>query len=280
MRRNTFKRAALAATLSLSLTAAAAVPALAEPLAQTPALGAVVGLAGTAHLWIADAQGTLHWAGDTRALAGKTIQWGNRSEVSLTQLMAMRRGDPWLTAGLLKSGDPIYFVKWESNEAAPQMLRIQSISDVELFGINSTNYGNMVLDEIAWERLYPFDFEVLVKGTLPAATTTGTAPAPAPAPAPAVTLHVARAEQYRTDSGYAHDVYITGGTSGTRVQVSGSYDMGDTTNIPFGPEDAGAFASDGTLMWRRTHPAYSGARYTFTDPSGHTVSIVFNADPA
>src|SRR5687768_2573279 len=170
MRRTTAKKASLAAGLSLSLSLAAlstAAPVLAEPAAQIPVAGAVVGLAGTPHLWIADSLGTLHWAGDTRALSGKNVQWGNRSDVSLAQLMGMQRGDPWLTAGLLKSGDPIYFVKWETGEAAPQMLRIQNISDVELFGINSSNYGLMVLDEIAWERAYPFDFETLVKGTLP-----------------------------------------------------------------------------------------------------------------
>ena len=39
-------------------------------------------LQGTPHLWIADEQGTLHWGGDTRALAGKHVNWGDRTEVS------------------------------------------------------------------------------------------------------------------------------------------------------------------------------------------------------
>ena len=280
MRRHSIKRTALAASLSLALAAGAVTPVMADPLTQIPAAGAVVGLAGTAHPWIADALGVLHWAGDTRALAGKNVQWGNRSEVSLTQLQGMQRGDPWLTAGLLKSGDPIYFVKWETTQAAPQMLRIQSISDVELFGINSSNYGTMVLDEIAWERAYPFDFETLVKGTLPGATGS-TAPAPAPAPMPAtIQLHVARAEQYRTPAGESvHEVDVTGASSGTRLQVSGTYDMGDTQGLTFGPEDAGAVNAAGTLTWRRTNPTYTGARYTFTAPTGQTVTIVFTADP-
>ena len=284
MSRHTAKKASLAAGLSLSLSLAAltsAAPVLANPLAQVPVAGAVIGLAGTNHLWIADALGTLHWAGDTRALAGKNIQWGSRSEVSLSQLMGMRRGSPWLTAGLLKSGDPIYFVKWETNEAAPQMLRIQSIADVELFGIDSSNYGTMVLDEIAWERAYPFDFETLVKGTLPGATgSTVVAPAPAPMPAP-IQLQVARAVQYRNAAGESvHEVDITGAAAGTRLQVSGSYDMGETRGITFGPEDAGAVAASGTLTWRRTHPTYTGARYTFTDPAGHSVTTVFSGDPS
>ena len=279
MRRHTIKRTALAASLSLALATAAVSPAMADPLTQVPAAGAVVGLAGTAHLWIADALGTLHWAGDTRALAGKNVQWGNRTEVSLAQLQGMQRGDPWLTAGLLKSGDPIYFVKWETNQAAPQMLRIQTISDVELFGINSSNYGTMVLDEIAWERAYPFDFETLVKGTLPAATSS-TVVAPAPAPMPAtITLHIARAEQYRNAAGEAvHEVDVTGAAAGTRMHVSGTYDMGETRGITFGPEDAGAVNSAGVLTWRRTHPTYTGARYTFSDPTGQTVTVVLNGD--
>lgn len=73
--------------------------------------GAVVALQGTPHLWIADEQGTLPV------------------------------GDPWLSAGLLKDGDPIYLVKWESDWAQPRLLHIQSIADVELFGINDRNYG-------------------------------------------------------------------------------------------------------------------------------------------
>ena len=279
MRRNRIKRTALAASLSLALAAGAVTPAMAEPSAQMPAAGAVVGLAGTAHLWIADTLGVLHWAGDTRALDGKNVQWGNRTEVSLSQLQGMQRGDPWLTAGLLKSSDPIYFVKWESNQAAPQMLHIQSIEDVELFGINSSNYGSMVLDESAWERAYPFDFELLVKGTLPAATS-ATVVAPAPAPMPAtIQLHVARAEQYWNTAGESvHEVDVTGAASGARLQVSGTYDMDDTQSLTFGPEDAGAVGPDGTLTWRRTHPTYTGARYTFTEPSGQSVTIVFNGD--
>ena len=68
--------------------------------------GAVVALQGTPHLWFADEHGVLHWGGDTRALAGRHIAWSNRVEVSLEQLRTLPVGDPWLTAGLLKDGDP------------------------------------------------------------------------------------------------------------------------------------------------------------------------------
>ena len=116
--------------------------------------GAVVALQGTPHLWIADEQGTLHWGGDTRALAGKHVNWGDRTEVSLDRLRTLPVGDPWLSAGLLKDGDPIYLVKWEHDWAQPQLLHIQSISEVGLFGINGNNYGNFVLDKAAWEARY------------------------------------------------------------------------------------------------------------------------------
>lgn len=116
--------------------------------------GAVVALQGTPHLWIADEQGTLHWGGDTRALAGKHVNWGDRTEVSLDRLRTLPVGDPWLSAGLLKDGDPIYLVKWESDWAQPRLRHIQSIADVELFGINDRNYGNFVLDKATWEARY------------------------------------------------------------------------------------------------------------------------------
>lgn len=96
----------VAVLLVLLLTAAAQ---------DSPAPGAVVGLAGTPHLWIADDRGVLHWSGDTRALAGRFVNWNDRREVSLTELVAYPIGDPWLSAGLLKKGDPIYLVKWESD---------------------------------------------------------------------------------------------------------------------------------------------------------------------
>lgn len=133
------------ALVALSLTAAAP---------QSLAPGAVVGLAGTPHLWIADSAGILHWGGDTRALAGKHVNWNDRRDVSLAELQSFPIGDPWLSAGLLKDSDPIYLVKWESAWPQPKLLHIQSIKDVELFGINGSNYGNFVLDKATWEQRY------------------------------------------------------------------------------------------------------------------------------
>ena len=138
---------ALLACLLLVLFLTASAPA---PLAP----GAVVGLAGTPHLWIADDRGVLHWGGDTRALGGRRINWNDRREVSLAELTAFPIGDPWLTAGMLKDGDPIYLVKWESEWERPKLLHIQSIEDVEIFGIDGGNYGNFVLGKEAWDARY------------------------------------------------------------------------------------------------------------------------------
>ena len=163
--------------LALTVVTLAALPA-AQAQASF-AHGAVVALQGTPHLWIADEHGVLHWGGDTRALAGKHVNWGDRTEVSLEQLRTLPVGDPWLSAGLLKDGDPIYLVKWESDWAQPQLLHIQSIKDVELFGINGSNYGNFVLDKATWEAQLGLSAAGLQRGVLAAAV-----PAAVPIQAP------------------------------------------------------------------------------------------------
>jgi uncharacterized protein YkwD len=155
----------------LTLLASLAMPgvAVAAPAAQTPA-GAVVSLQGTPHIWIADEDGVLHWGGDTRALEGKVIRWDQRTEVSLDQLKTFRRGDPWLSAGLLKSGDPIYLVKWETTDPSPKLLHIQSIADVELFGINGNNYGSFVVERARWEQRFGMSAAGLQRGELASAS--------------------------------------------------------------------------------------------------------------
>lgn len=144
-----------------------------------PAPGTVFQLQGTVHLWIADHHGVLHWAGDTRALAGKYVAWSNRRDVSLAELQTYRIGDPWLSAGLLKDGFAIYQVKWESEWLLPKLLHIQSIKDVELFGIDSTNYGDLVLDKFHWEYRYRLRVAGLQREILPAVV-----PGPSPTPMP------------------------------------------------------------------------------------------------
>lgn len=165
------KRIAILALSGILLASPGA--ALSAPSEQALTLGAVIALRGTPHIWILGSDGVLHWGGDTRALAGKTIDWNNRREVSLDELKAAQRGDPWLSSGLVKSGDPIYLSKWESSDTRPTLLHIQSIADVELFGINGSNYGRFVIDQGAWETQYRFSISTLTKGTLAAAGAPG-----------------------------------------------------------------------------------------------------------
>ena len=47
-------------------------------------------------------------------------------------------------------GDSISFPKWEVGEARPALLHIRSVADLELFGINGSNYGALVLEQAAW----------------------------------------------------------------------------------------------------------------------------------
>src|SRR5688500_7706395 len=131
--------------------------------------GAVVQLQGTPHLWIADAEGVLHWGGDTRALQNRFVDWNNRIDVSLETLKTLRRGDPYLSAGLLKDGDPIYLVKWETSEAVPRLLHIQCIADVELFGIGESNYGLFVVDRADWEARFRIPVSTLQRAELASA---------------------------------------------------------------------------------------------------------------
>ena len=134
-------------------------------------LGTVISLRGTPHLWFADAQGVLHWGGDTRALAGRQISWSDRVEVSLEELKVLPIGDPWLSAGLLKVGNPIYLAKWETEWTEPKLLHIQSIGDVEIFGIDGSNYGNFVLGRRTWEAAHGFSFDALERSALAGAST-------------------------------------------------------------------------------------------------------------
>ena len=147
------KRLVALSTLALG-TAFAAQPALAAPAAAATSPGQVLALANTSQLFVTDDQGAAHFAGDTRALAGRPIDWGARSEVSLAELRVMPRSDPWLTAGLVRVGDAIYLPEWDGAAAVPTLRHVQSPDDLALLGINGANYYRLVLDQAAWERQY------------------------------------------------------------------------------------------------------------------------------
>ena len=177
-------RSWLSAMIVVAFIGSMVVPVSAVQARGAFTYGTVVALQGTPHLWFADAQGVLHWGGDTRALAGRYINWNNRVELSLEQLRAFQRGDPWLSAGLLKDGDPIYLVKWETEWSAPRLLHIQSIRDVELFGIDAGNYGAFVLERPVWSARFGFSVTGLQLATLAAATSSSPASLPPPPPGP------------------------------------------------------------------------------------------------
>ncbi len=166
------RRAALAAGAALPPAAIAsrvsAISSVEEPV------GTPIRLEGTPHLFLVSADyPQLHWVGDTRALSKHPVFWDQQKT---WPYWVFRRwgsvwvGDPYLTAGLLKDGDPIYLVKWEQNWTEPRLYHIQSIEDVELFGINARNYGNFILEKAAWEAKYGFDADTLQRSPLWAAT--------------------------------------------------------------------------------------------------------------
>lgn len=136
----------------------------ADPPGVSP--GTVVVLRGTAHIWVADDNGVLHWVGDTRAFSGKRVDWDAKREVTRDEITRYRLGGPWLSSGLLKLGDPIYLVKWETSEASPTLMHIQSLADVELFGISGDNWGTLVYDQALWERRFGIGAGTLAKGVL------------------------------------------------------------------------------------------------------------------
>ena len=152
--------------------------------ADTPAVspGAVVVLRGTAHIWVADDDGVLHWVGDTRAFAGKRVDWDAKREVTREEITQYRRGGPWLSSGLLKLADPIYLVKWETSETSPTLLHIQSIADVELFGISGDNWGTLVYDQALWERRFGISAASLARGILAPVASPAASPTPVTTP--------------------------------------------------------------------------------------------------
>ena len=108
------------------------------------------------------------------------MDWSNRHDVTLAELQDLPRGDPWLSAGLVKEGDPIYLMKWETTDAQPTLLHIQSIADVELFGINGSNYGRFVRGRQEWEQIYQLSLEGVARGQLPPLVGGAVTLAPAP----------------------------------------------------------------------------------------------------
>lgn len=260
--------------------------AYALPPQQSYTPGDVVALRGTPHLWIAGDDGALHWAGDTRALANRPVNWSSRRELSLDELRAQRRGDPYLSAGLLKEGDPIYLVKWESDQSAPTLLQIQSIPDVELFGINGSNYGAFVLDRNAWQGRFGLNFDALTRGTLAPAVAPPATPTPAVTATPAVTLQAREVERRQAAQyEYEYRFEISGAAPNARLFATVEFEewicspeCTDTFRSRRGPFEIGTANREGRLEWKETHPPYKGSTYIFTDTQGNRVTVGIGND--
>ena len=294
-RRTCIALAALTALLALALVPPPARTSAAAPVLTT---GAVVALRGTPHLYVVDANGAIHWSGDTRALQERYVDWSTRNEVSLEDLKALLRGDPWLSAGLLKNGEPIYLVKWETGDDKPTLLHIQSIQDVEVFGINANNYGSFVIDRSAWEQRFGFAFDSLQKGELARAVGTAT-------PTAAATATQGAATATATPSGLTatvKEVTVSGDkpvnyTVTTKIDVSGlpprakvmvwlvgreyecSPECDSTKPVSWGPTDAfGEANGSGVLRIEDKHKLYSEYTYTIKDAQGRTVTVKLDSD--
>jgi hypothetical protein len=249
--------------------------------------GTVIALSGTPHLWIGDDQGMLHWGGDTRALAGKYVNWGDTRQVNIDQLRSFRMGDPWLSAGMLKIGDPIYLVKWETSETQPRLLHIQSIGDVEIFGINTSNYGRFVMERSTWERQFSFNVDMLQRAELASAIPPTVTPTPAVTVTPTPSPLVARLVSVnRKDTNTIETIIeVTGAPPGRRLMVKLDYEEWNcspncegTTKSTWGPRDAGPADLTGKLTFKDEHGRYKTYTYTFTDINSSTVSITVGDD--
>jgi hypothetical protein len=188
--RRTLRGIALRWLVACALVAACLVPLApspalaADPPADTPAVGvgpfgqgAVVALKGTPHIWVADQLGTLHWAADTRSLAGHIVDMSRRTEVTPAQLATLPRGEPWLSAPLVKVGDPIFVPAWNGSAAQPTLLRVQSTVDLQLLGVEGPAYQSLVLSQGAWEQRQGTKLDALTRGELPALAPGGQWPA-------------------------------------------------------------------------------------------------------
>lgn len=163
-----------------------AAPARAAPPPDTlpPLLpGEVVTLLGARpELWVADDRTVLHFVGDTRALAGRTVDWSYRLQVSTEQLQRLELGDPWLSSGLVTLESTIYQPRWDTNATTPTLYHIQSAGDLSLFGIDARNYATFVLPEAEWDRRSGFRARDLPRRPLPPLTAPPAAALPASTP--------------------------------------------------------------------------------------------------
>lgn len=118
-----------------------------SPLRERPGSPAtVVQLTGTPHLWLTDDRGVLHWGGDTRSLAGRSIDWPRRQTMTLAEITALPTNEPLLSNGIVDFEGALYLVKWETEETAPRLLHIRNLADARGFGVTPENLAALMID--------------------------------------------------------------------------------------------------------------------------------------
>jgi hypothetical protein len=132
--------------------------------------GTVLLLRGTPHYWVADEAGVLHWAIDTRALAGRYVRWDDQREVTLPELERLPRGAPWLSAPLsfVRAAGRLYVVRWEAGLRWPVLLPAPSVEALAPFGISAEDVAAYGADRQTWERQFELSLDALVADPNPA----------------------------------------------------------------------------------------------------------------
>ena len=80
--------------------------------------------------------------------------------------MKTERVPTWLSAPLVKLGDPIYVPTWSGSAAQPTLLHVPSPTDLQLLGVEGTFYEQMVLGQAAWEQRQGTKVDGLTRGEL------------------------------------------------------------------------------------------------------------------
>jgi hypothetical protein len=152
----------------------------------------------------------------------------------------------------------------------PELHQIQSIGDVELFGIDGSNYGRFVLNRDAWERQFGVGASGLTRKPLAAAVTPAAVPPPPAAPAPAQSAPAASAPPPPPPSPSGPAYYEVSDT--VRVSPLNAYRLpfnlvaGDALRVSF------AEATGKDIMFYIVAPDLK-TRYEYGRPNGLTADF-------
>ena len=93
----------------------------------------------------------------------------------------------------------MYLPQWDAGGGPPAMLRLRSLDDLALLGVDAANYGDLVLDAAAWEQRYAVSLDrARFNGDLVLPE-----PVPTPSPTPDVEIAPDRAWQAAAGAGVA-----------------------------------------------------------------------------